>query len=58
MSRKEGGLVVTPPMSLDEAPYLGSVLQLDGGLVQLVEADKLLSVKMQDALYGGAAEHG
>jgi chemotaxis-related protein WspB len=50
--------VVTPAMSLEEAPYLGAVLRLDEGLVQLVAVDKLLSDRMQDALYGGATEPG
>ena len=50
--------VVSPAMSLDEAPYLGAVIQLDEGLVQLVAADKLLSERMQDALFGHRAEAG
>ncbi len=50
--------IVSPAMSLDEAPYLGAVLKFDEGLVQLVEADRLLNSRMQDALYGGATEPG
>jgi chemotaxis-related protein WspB len=52
----EGRQIVAPAMSLDEAPYLGAVVQLDEGLVQLVEAGKLLSERMQVSLYGGQAE--
>ena len=44
--------VVSPPMRLEEAPFLGAVVRHDGGLIQLVLADKLLSDRMQDALYG------
>jgi chemotaxis-related protein WspB len=50
--------VVSPAMSLAEAPYLGALLQLDLGLVQTIAADKLLSERMQDALFGSPAEAG
>jgi chemotaxis-related protein WspB len=52
VARADEFQVVTPAMNLDEAPYLGAVLRYDGGLVQLVEADKLLDRRMQEALYG------
>lgn len=42
-------------MSLDEAPYLGSIAQLEEGLVHLVNAGKLVSSRLQDALYGSQA---
>jgi chemotaxis-related protein WspB len=52
----EAGQFVSPAMSLDEAPYLGAVLRRDEGLVQLLSEDKLLSERMQDALYGSSPE--
>jgi chemotaxis signal transduction protein len=45
-------------MNLDEAPYLGSIVRLGDVLVQLVEADRLLSERMQEALYGRPAGAG
>jgi chemotaxis-related protein WspB len=48
--------VVAPAMQLEEAPFLGEVVRHDGGLIQLVLADKLLSERMQDALYGTQLE--
>jgi chemotaxis-related protein WspB len=50
--------VVSAAMNLDEAPYLGEVIRLDEGLVQLVRADKLVSERVQDALYGTSTEPG
>lgn len=47
---------VSPAMRLEEAPYLGAVLQFEEGLVQIVNADRLLPPRLQDALYGGSAE--
>lgn len=43
-------------MSLDEAPYLGAIAQLDEGLVQLVNASRLISPKLQGELYGSLTE--
>ncbi len=47
---------MTTAMALEEAPYLGAVLNREEGLVQLVVADKLLSVRMQKALFGATEE--
>ncbi len=47
---------ISQAMMLEEAPYLGAVLQLDEGLVQLIAAEKLLSETMQAALYGATME--
>jgi chemotaxis-related protein WspB len=44
--------IASPAMSLEGATYLGAVAHVGGGLVQLVVADRLLSARMQDALYG------
>jgi chemotaxis-related protein WspB len=49
---------VSAAMTLDEAPYLGEVIRLDEGLVQLVRADKLVPERVQDALYGLSTEPG
>ena len=47
---------ISPAMTLEEAPYLGAILKVDEGLVQLIVADKLLSERMQAALYGAMTE--
>jgi len=47
-----------PSMALDEAPYLGALLQLESGLVQLVATEHLLSDRMRDALFGAAERSG
>lgn len=47
-----------PSMALDEARYLGAVLQLESGLVQLVAAEHLLSDRMRDSLFGAAERSG
>ncbi len=49
---------VSRPMRIEEAPYLGALVRIDEGIAQLVAPDKLLSERVQDALYGGAAEPG
>lgn len=48
--------VISPAMSLDEAPYLGPIVSTEEGLAQLVDADQLLGRRLADALCGGAAE--
>ena len=48
--------VISPAMNLEEAPYLGGVLNRGDGWVQLVVADKLLSVRMQAALFGASED--
>jgi chemotaxis signal transduction protein len=48
--------VNVPTMMLDEARYLGAVLQLETGLVQLVSPEHILTERLQDALYGSPAE--
>jgi chemotaxis-related protein WspB len=48
--------VVSPGLALDEAPYLGPVLRTGRGLVQLVEAGRLLPPRLMDALCGEAPE--
>lgn len=52
------GQVVAPAMALDAAPYLGAVVRLDEGLVQLIEVDKLVSERFESALFGNPAGAG
>ena len=48
--------IVLSGMDLDEAPYLGPMMQLDAGLVQMVKPEKILSDRLQESLYGDQAE--
>jgi chemotaxis-related protein WspB len=50
--------VVLGGMDLAEAPYLGGLVQLDEGLVQLVKPEKILPERLLEALYGETAESG
>jgi chemotaxis-related protein WspB len=56
LRKVDAGQFVSPAMSLDEAPYLGALLRLDEGLVQLIAVDLLFSARVQDALYGGTTK--
>jgi chemotaxis-related protein WspB len=52
------GQVVLPGMDLDEAPYLGRMIQLEEGqgLVQVVKPERMLPDRLQESLYGDQAE--
>ena len=52
----KAGQVVLPGMDLDEAPYLGRMIQLEEGLVQLVKPERMLPDRLQESLYGDHAE--
>jgi chemotaxis signal transduction protein len=54
----EGPEVVAQALSLPGAPYLGRVVRLEGNLVQVVAADKLLTGDMADALFGAPSGGG
>jgi len=41
--------VVFPATPLGDAPYLGAVVRVDGGLVQLIEPDRVLEGPLLDA---------
>jgi len=56
VARVEDRHAVSPVMALAEAPYLGAVVRLDEGLVQLVVPEKLLDGRLRDALFGGPTE--
>jgi chemotaxis-related protein WspB len=56
--RGEPGQNVLRELSLDGAPYLGGVFQLEVGLVQLVKPGRILPERLQDALYGNLAGSG
>jgi chemotaxis-related protein WspB len=48
--------IVFPSMRLDDAPYLGAIVQVDPNgqsLAQLIEVDRVLSPSIRDALFGG-----
>lgn len=48
--------VVFPSMRLEEAPYLGPVVQTDEGLLQLISAGRVLPESLSESLYGQPAE--
>lgn len=48
--------IVSDPIRVETAPYLGALVKLDEGLVQLVEADKLLTGRFDAALLDEATE--
>jgi chemotaxis-related protein WspB len=50
--------IVLSGMDLDEAPYLGRMIQLGEGLVQMIKPEKILSERLQESLYGDQAESG
>jgi chemotaxis-related protein WspB len=54
----DAGQVAIASVDLDAAPYLGAVLRVDEGLVQMVEVDKLLTDRVEGALFGAQAEPG
>lgn len=47
--------VEPPPVDVPEAPYLGGLIRLEDGLVQLVEVDKVLPERL-DGLDGHGTE--
>jgi chemotaxis-related protein WspB len=48
--------VVLPGMSLENAPYLGSVVRTDAGLVQVISVEKVLPESLRDAIFGQLTE--
>jgi chemotaxis-related protein WspB len=56
VKRFDDSRVVFPPMDLDQAPYLGAIVRADEGLVQVIEADRVLTESLRDALFGTAEE--
>jgi chemotaxis-related protein WspB len=45
-----------PASPLTEAPYLGPIVQLDDGLVQLIDVNRILTGALLDAFIGGRSE--
>ena len=45
-----------PPMALEQAPYLGTIVRADQGLVQVIEVDRVLTDALREALFGKDAE--
>jgi chemotaxis-related protein WspB len=48
--------VVCPLLRLEQAPYLGSIVQMGEGIVQLIEVDRVLSGSLRSAWLGGPSE--
>lgn len=48
--------VVFPPMGMEQARYLGSIVRADGGLVQVIEVDRVLTSALHDGLFGTVTE--
>jgi chemotaxis-related protein WspB len=50
------GQVLTPPMPLEQSPYLGSIVQTEDGLAQLIDVGRVLSEPLWNGLYGDSPE--
>lgn len=48
--------VVLPGMGLETAPYLGTVVRTDAGLIQVITVERILTASMRDAIFGQPAE--
>ncbi|HKM56969.1 MAG TPA: chemotaxis protein CheW [Isosphaeraceae bacterium] len=62
----EPGQVISPPIQLPQAPYLGAIVTIDQAMVQLIAPDKLLpaslwqsflSVALDDSVKAGPPGH-
>jgi len=52
----EADQIVLPMGNLKQAPYLGDVVRTPKGLVQIINAWKVLPREIQDSLFGPASE--
>jgi chemotaxis-related protein WspB len=48
--------VALPVMNLEEAPYLGTVVRTDAGLIQILSVEKILPKSLRDAIFGVPTE--
>lgn len=48
--------VAPAPLGLESAPYLGTVVRTDEGLVQVIEVERILTPALRAALFGKEAE--
>lgn len=56
VKRFDDDQVVFPPMGLEQARYLGSIVRAEEGLVQVIEVDRILTDGLHDALFGNVTE--
>lgn len=56
VKRFDDAQVVFPSMGLEQAPYLGTIVRADDGLVQVVEVDRVLTETLRNALFGTLTE--
>jgi chemotaxis-related protein WspB len=48
--------VVLPVMNMEQAPYLGTVVRTDQGLIQIITVEKVLPKSLRDAMFGLPSE--
>lgn len=56
MLKREAGDFVESGVAVEDAPYLGPITRDSHGLVQWIHPQELLSAKVREALFHGAAE--
>jgi chemotaxis-related protein WspB len=52
------GQVISPPIQLPQAPYLGAIVTIDGTMVQLIAPDKVLSASLRQMFFGIDPDEG
>lgn len=48
--------VVLAAMNMEQAPYLGTVVRTERGLVQVISVDKVLTKSLREGIFGLASE--
>lgn len=56
VKRFDDSHVVFPTMGLEQAPYLGTIVKAEEGLVQIVEVERVLTEELHEALFGALKE--
>ncbi|MDR3636894.1 MAG: chemotaxis protein CheW [Isosphaeraceae bacterium] len=56
VKRFDDAQVIFPPMDLEQARYLGTIVRADEGLVQVIEVERVLTDTLRNALFGKMTE--
>lgn len=54
----EPGQVISPPLNLPAAPYLGALVDFGSEMIQLIEPDRILDADLSGAFFGVVAGAG